>query len=133
LCDCGEVCVCFAPPFSRVPHVALTPPLLFTRCRDRSFAEIFHNTAGSRKFGLVVEDQVIPEFDIILLAGASFTATRREIPTLVKDGFLSIKAAKFVEHPKILAIEIKSVGAHLAHSVPGTFRDILHRIVVGNT
>jgi hypothetical protein len=130
--DCGVVCVCFAPLFLCVSHVALTPPLLFTRCRDRSFAEIFHNTAGSRKFGLVVEDQVIPEFDIIFLAGASFTATRREIPTLVKDGFLSIKAAKFVEHPKISAIEIKSVGAHLAHSVPGRFRDKLYRVVIGN-
>lgn len=86
-----------------------------------SFAEIFYTTAGSRKFGLVVEDHVIPEFDIILLAGQSLTATRREIPTLVKDGFLSIAATKFIENPKISAIEVLPLGAHLAHAVPGTF------------
>lgn len=80
---------------------------------------MFYTSAKERQFGLIVEDHVIPEFDIIMLAGESLTAMKREVPVLVSDGALSIQTTVFLENPKISAIEVKAIGPHLAHAVPG--------------
>jgi Malectin domain len=113
----------FGPPF-----VLTNEPAIFF---FSSFAEIFYNTTGSRIFGLVVEDQVIPEFDIVQLAGAAFIPTMKEISTvLVSDGFLSIAATQYIEHPKISAMEVHWTGPDDNAALSGDSRPLTSPEVV---
>ncbi|WP_133644025.1 PKD domain-containing protein [Zeaxanthinibacter enoshimensis] len=88
------------------------------------FAEIFHNSTGSRLFDVDIEggQGQLTDYDIIAAAGASFTARTESFVVNVTDGNLTILFSNITDRAKISAIEILGSGNNVAPVIenPGT-------------
>lgn len=71
------------------------------------FAEIFHETAGSRVFDVLIEDETVVEaLDLISQVGPTTTYDIEFQGVEISDGSLSIALAASVDNPKISAIVV---------------------------
>ena len=87
------------------------------------FAELFFEEPGQRTFHVVAEDEpIFTDVDIVAYTGGNFIASTMEFVHVVSDGSLDLSFLQTDpanDNPKVSAIQIELVEAHLAHAVSG--------------
>lgn len=84
------------------------------------FAEIYYTTTGKRVFGINLEGQTFYDSVDLVAEAGPFTAHIKDAILAVTDGTLNIEIERFVQNPKISAIEVFFLGDDIPPAITST-------------